>query len=348
MDHMITTALHAHAEGDVHVERLLDSVRAGARRQRRRRIAVGCGAALTVVALIGAVGGLVRPDPRPVPWTGAPPGVGSPVALPRPPGAPGAPTVAEQPAALGSGPGLFHLDLDLDGLTGWSFASWAAGGRSEELTVVAGETGGTAYVVASRDPEWLGAWGPGTSPTTVAGLPAEIRELSGSHLVRWQPMPGVWAQVQANGMPDFAIRVAEKVRFDRVYRCAVPYRMTGLASPVLRKCSTDFALDNDGETVIAGGTTWVTLTEGGPEYQVSVGRSAADTVVNDTIGGRAVQVIPPPADGSRPPEIRYPYDGRTAYFWQFAPFAPADLRSVAAAFVPVAGRDPAGWPTTPF
>lgn len=33
---------------------------------------------------------------------------------------------------------------------------------------------------------------------------------------------------------------------------------------------------------------------------------------------------------------------------QFAPFAPADLRAVAATFEPLPGDDPQGWPVTPF
>jgi hypothetical protein len=341
MDDMIATALREHADGDIHVERLLDSVRAGVRRQRRRRFAASCGAAVVAVGLVAVAGVAALPDRRPDAVTGPPP----PVAFPRPPAADG-PTAAEAPEVLGSGPALFHLDVT--GLIGWRFAAWAAGHKFEELSVDAAEVGGFAQITAARDPIWLGPWGTGVMPATVNGLPAETAEQSGSHAVRWQPRTGIWVQVLAGGEPANAIAVAEKVRLDRVYRCAVPFRLPGYAPPPPSKCATDFTLDDAGLSATAAGTVWMTPVPGGPEYQVSVGRAKADTVVNDTIAGKPVQVVPAPADASAPPEIRYPYDGRMAYFWQFGNGPAEALRAVAAAFTPVPGSDPDSWPNTPF
>jgi len=345
MDEMIATALRERAEGEIHVERLLGAVRAGVRRQRRRRFTVGCAAVAAVAALAGVAGVVVLPGGRPGGQPEIRPGEPAAAAFPRPPSAGPVPTAAESPDVLGSDPQLFHLDLI--GLSGWRFAAWAATRSFEELTVEASETRGHVQIVAARDPAWLPEWGTGAAPATVGALPAETIEQSGSHVVRWQPLPGIWAQVRASGSADIAITVAGRVRFDRAYRCAVPFRVTGSGLPRMVKCATDFVIEDDGVTATAAGSVWLRSTEA-TEYQVSVGRSRPDTAVNDTIDGKAVQVVQPPADGSSPPEIRYPYDGRTAYFWQFGTGPPAVLRGLAAAFVPVPGRDPAAWPSTPF
>jgi hypothetical protein len=343
MDEMIATALRERAEGDdVHVERLLGAVRAGVKRQRRRRFAFGCGAAAAVVTLVGVAGAVALPGREPGAGAGAP----AEVELPRPPSAGNVATAADSPEVLASDPGLFHLDLV--GLSGWRWVAWSATRSFEELTAEASASGGHVNIVAARDPVWLGDWDiAAATKAAVGGQPAETAERSGSHVVRWQPRPGIWAQVQASGSPDIAISVAEKLRLDRVYRCAVPFRLAGPTVPPTVKCSTDFVLEDDGVTATAAGTVWLRQRDGDTEYQVAVGRSPSDLAVNDAIEGRSVQVIDPPADASAPPEIRYPFDGRTAYFWQFGPGPPAVLRSLVSAFTPVPGRDPNAWPGAP-
>jgi hypothetical protein len=342
MDEMIATALRERAEGDVHVERLLGAVRAGVRRQRRFRLVVGCGAAAAVVATLVGVAGVVAPADR---QRDARTGEPALTTFPRPPAVDSAPTAAESPEVLGSDPGLFHLDL-ID-LSGWRSVAWAATRSFEELTGEASDSDGHVRIVAARDPIWLDPWDPGATPARVGAQPAETREQNGYHVVRWQPRPGIWAQVMASRSPEFAIAVAEQVRLDRVYRCAVPFRLIGPAVPPTVKCSTDFVLEDDGVSVTPAGTVWLRTAADSPEYQVAVGRSRSDLAVNDTIEGRAVQVVEPPAYSSAPPEIRYPYDGHTAYFWQFGTGPKEAFRSLVAAFTPVPGRDPDTWPGTP-
>jgi hypothetical protein len=339
MDDLIATALRERAEGDIHVERLLGAVRAGVRRQRRRRFAVGCGA-VAVAGLVAAVGVAVAPGRGPG-TVAAPPPV---AAFPRPPAA-AAPTAADAPDVLASDPTLFHLDVA--DMSGWSAVSWAATTTFEEMTVQASEAAGTASVTASRDPEWVGPWGDGAVPATVGGVPAQIREHLGRHVVRWQPIPGIWAQVSANGPADIAIGVAGKVRFDRVYRCAVPFRLVGLGPPRAVKCTTDFVLEDDGATVTAAGGVWFTAVQGGPEYQIAVGRARPGVTPNDTVAGKPV-LVSMPIDSVTPPEILYPFDGRMAYFWQHGAGPVEAFRAVVAAFVPVPGRDPLAWPSSPF
>jgi hypothetical protein len=101
MDEMIATALRERAEGDVHVERLLDAVRAGVRRQRRRRFLVGCGAAAVVATLVGAAGAVALPGRGPDTRTGGP----ARTAFPRPPSAGSLPTAAESPRCSAPTPG---------------------------------------------------------------------------------------------------------------------------------------------------------------------------------------------------------------------------------------------------
>jgi hypothetical protein len=340
MDDLIATALRERAEGDIHVERLLGAVRAGVRRQRWRRFAVGCGAVAAVTGLLAAAGVAVAPGRGPD--TGAaPPPV---TAFPRPPEAGSVPTAAEVPAAFASDPTLFHLDLA--DMSGWRHVAWASTTKFEELMLEAGDPGRNAAVAATRDPEWLPPWADGAAPATVGGLPAQAREERGTHVVRWQPLPGIWAQVQADGL-DFAISVAEMVRLDRVYRCAVPFRLVGLGPPRTMKCSTDFGLEDDGVTVTAAGSAWFTATEGGPEYQIAVARARAGVTPNDTIAGKAV-LVSMPIDSVTPPEILYPFDGRMAYFWQHGAGPVEAFRAAVAAFTPVPGRDPAAWPNSPF
>jgi hypothetical protein len=340
MDEMIATALRERAEGDVHVERLLGAVRAGVRRQRRRRFLAGCGAAAVVATLVGAAGAVALPGRGPDARTGEP----ARAEFPRPPAAGFVPTAAESPEVLNSDPGLFHLDLT--GLSDWRWVAWAATDSFEELNVEASESGGQVRVVAARDPVWLGEWGTGAAPARVGEVPAETIDRQGEHLVRWQPRAGIWAQVSA-GSTDIAIIVAERLRLDRVYRCAVPFRLTGPGLPRTGKCATDFVLQDDGVTATPAGSVWLVTPGSSLEYQVSVGRSPSDLVVNDTIEGKGVQVVEPAAGALAYSEIRYPYDGRTAYFWQFGTGPPAAFRAVVAAFTPVEGRDPNAWPGTP-
>ena len=79
-----------------------------------------------------------------------------------------------------------------------------------------------------------------------------------------------------------------------------------------------------------------------------MGRSGTDTVLNDTIAGRAVQVKSGATAPARPPEIRYPFDGRTAYFWRFGTGSEEEFRALVAAFTPVPGYNPNDWPASAF
>jgi len=97
MNETISAALRDHADGDIHIERLLGAVHAGARRRRQRRVAV-VGAALAVVVVLASVTA-ATPVPRSTP-------VGGPAPT-RPPLVAGT-SAADSPAVLGADPALFH------------------------------------------------------------------------------------------------------------------------------------------------------------------------------------------------------------------------------------------------
>lgn len=360
MSELISETLRERADGDIHVERLLSAVHTGARRRRRLRLAVSACALVAVVA-VGAAGGVAFVGTR-----GAPDGSATPTApqeIPRPPLADGAPVAAGTPAVVGSDPTLFHLDLT--GLDGWSDLRWRSRPGLEQLTGTATEAGGELFVEAGRSRDQLTGQPQETGPATVNGLAAEAVRIrpdtqdlvpdarAGISAVRWEAVPGVWVQVLAPGGPDAAMMLAERVRLDRTFRCAVPFRLVGLGSRArLVTCETQFSARQ-----VVGG---VVLHDGDRRVEFSVGveRSGPVPPTTETIGGRAVASV---ASGTRATDgpggggpgsngyLVYPYDGGAGYFHAY--FTTLDdpfLRSLVLAFQPVTDPDPRAWPGSPL
>jgi hypothetical protein len=337
----ITTVLHEHAEGDEHIEDLLVAVRAGARRRRHRRVVVACGAAvLSVAALIGTTTALGSRG-------GTPPATQPSAALPRPP-AIDRPTAPERPEVIGSDPTLFHLDV-VD-LPGWEILTWTGTGSGyETLFATSPQLGGEVTVEVSRDPERLTQRGGVTGSTMVWGHSAETTDLGSRHMVRWQPVPGLWAQVRAGGADGVAaLTVAESVRLDRVFRCAVPFRLVGLDGMRLTRCDTYFHVLPDGTTP-PWGQAWLRVADDTEaEYQVASARTvpAGSTAPSPRVTGVAVpQASPSPAQQGWELPVG---DSTTVYFWGFGAADDAVLRALIQAVRPIEDPDVATWPTGPF
>jgi len=341
----ISSVLRDHADGDIHIERLLGAVHAGARRRRQRRLALTTGAMVVAAALVGVTGVVSTRQSAPV--AGPVPDHG----VPRPPTVERVPTLPGAPHILGSNPTLFHLDVaDLAGLT---YVSWSARGDGHEELAITTASRAEVLVEADRDPDRLRPLSGTTSATMVGDKPAQAAEVGGSQAIRWQPLPGIWAQVNAEALePDIevqaAIDIATKLKLDRAYRCAVPFRLDAVDSPDLRKCTTYYAVDEDTGRWVPAGGAWFTVGDDDTEYQVAVvDKADPRVVVNDTVDGRAIEVF-------GPTEIRYPHGGRTAYFWSFGTVRsagttrPEVLRSLAGAFRPVTEEDQRSWPSSPF
>jgi hypothetical protein len=341
MNETISAVLREHADGDIHIEHLLSTVRAGARRRRRDRIALAGGAAVVIAASAVVTAAVIQ---RP----GSTVAVPAPEAgVPRPPYTDRAPSVVQAPEVFGTDPTLFHLDLTE--LEGWKYLAWSSVTNHEELTMTT-TSGAEVLVEGDRDPDRLRTRYGTPQPVTVNGLPAEASTSGGRHVVRWQPIPRLWAQVIAPGPVEDAVRIAERVRLDRVYRCAVPFRLTGITPARLVKCETFFSVD-DTTGLTSGGGVWFTMGDDA-EYQVAVGKADQSIAVNDTIGDRAVESTE--GNGGHQGsllswQIRYPYgDGRAAYFWAYGPPDVPLLRSTVAGFVRVDGDDVNAWPRNPF
>lgn len=339
MNETISAVLHEHAGGDIRVEALLDAVHTGARRRRQRRLARLGGAAVLGVVTATVIVTARVPSPAPPVEVGAPP-----VAFPRPPSAPLAPTLARRPEVLGSDPALFHLDVSgLAGITDFSGVSWSSQTGHEELAVVK-QADDLVRIAVDRQRDRLDVHTVATWPVRVGDQAAEATSTGRSFAVRWQPLPGVWALVEATESIQLAIDLAERLRLDHVFRCAVPFRLVGLASARVVRCGTYLPADG----TRGWGQAWVRLGTSHAEYQVAIANDDAPVVPNDTVGGRPVQVTQ--ASGSRPFEVRYAYDGRVAYVWVWpdGPVDPSAVASIVAAFTPVSGDDPRAWPDSPL
>ena len=238
----IASALRDHAEGEVDVSALLDGARVrGRSRIRRRRLTVAGAGALTLGLLGGVALGVPhhrQQNPLPpiaaaasastAPSATVAPSVG-PTAwpdLPRPPLAPKALPARANPSVVGSDAGLFHLDLT--GLTDpVTVAQWDSFDRWERLFVQEGNR--TIQAVIAPDVKNFDSLSGALSTSRVNGATATLA-LDSTHdgdlvQVRWQPESGLWAQVSVGGDEKAALSVATGLRIDRVYRCAVPFRL---------------------------------------------------------------------------------------------------------------------------
>jgi hypothetical protein len=348
MTDMISSTLRDRADGDIHIELLLAAVHTGVRRRRRRGLAAAACAVVTAAALTAAGGVTFFRTHE------APPGVAESADIPRPPLVEDAPVATFTPTVIGSDPTLFHLDVT--GLDDWANLAWSSRTGLEDLRGFSADAGGEFLVEVAQERDRLSGQAGEIGYATVNGLAAEAVRVTtqapgvpnspnGRSALRWEAVPGVWVQVVVPAGLDVAMRIAERVRLDRTFRCAVPFRLTGLDTKVrVVKCDTWFF----GATALGG----VYLNNGPQnyenytEYYVAVGKPDTAPVPNETIGGRAV-TSEAPAGSS--PRILYPYDGGVGYFYSF--FTTLDdpfLRSLVPAFQPVKDTDPRGWPRSPL
>ena len=227
------------------------AVTRGRRLRWKRRMVRAVGAAAACLMLVGAIVWLpVRignQAPLPV----------SALLLPAAPQEPGA---GDRPDLVGTTPAVVHFTVDRL-LTGAEHATWTAG-RGIESVELRGRIAarvmlarGTAALdgaqqtlsSAGQPQEPIGvrvngrpgnAW---SDPAPSPGGPA-------LWVVRWQPVDGLWAQLDMHAESmDAAIDAASQVRFDEAHRCAVPFRLESLPDGArLQGCSVDLYLNGAG------------------------------------------------------------------------------------------------------
>ncbi|MFE0530684.1 hypothetical protein ACFW0V_24120 [Micromonospora parva] len=232
LDERIISTLREHAEGQVDVSRLTSgAVARGRARRMRRRAAVG-GTALGVVTVLGlgvAGGGVL---PVRVPWTGAKPAAQA--AMPAP--ADGVPGALTRPDLVGKDPGLLHFgvdpvharylswrsadglesaQLDLGGAAPVSFSLARSAGVAEEVHLE-----GDRYVPAVMIPPYDGQ---------LTQFSLDIPDSDPIWVLRWQPVPGLFARLRTVAPTDAALQAARSaLRLDVAHRCSAPVRLTAM------------------------------------------------------------------------------------------------------------------------
>ncbi len=351
IEHALAVALREHAEGDVHVENLLDHARREGRGYRRRRRVAGLCAVVATVAVAAAVPALLPERGRvPAPSTGVQ--TAAPSASPyggeltRPPLATGATPATVDPAVIAKDPLLLHLDLDPSMLNDHvQHASWANIRGLEQLNVqTARETGHRTtvsedvIVQVSHDKSDL-------TPVTDQHRPVQIGAATGSlgrpGSVRWEPLRGVWAEVWGASDDATAVLIAKAVRLDHVRRCTVPFRL-GWVPPgsVVDECSMFF---QGGE---GRGGVGIAMPSG---ERVSVSQEAvlgplkADT----TVGGRPAKINESSAGGDSL-QIQIDFGNHVVYVSAEGRYDKATVLRIANAYADLIGTDPATWPRSPL
>ncbi|MFC3501025.1 hypothetical protein ACFOOK_08620 [Micromonospora krabiensis] len=245
LDERIVRALRENADRPVDAERLLTAAVNGGRARRRRRRAV-LGAALGVAVALGA-GGVVLRTPSAAPPT---PAVTPSPAVVTPPRATGVPGAAARPELVGTDAGVLHYGVDpaVAEVVAWRSATGVEsmrldlGGGRQAMVVVAAD----AFVAETGDPAQLRDVGVGRLSTGTAdddrapsgrpdyaslyrGLAHRLDQVTNGWVLRWQPVPGLYARVATTGdTAAEARRAATALRFDEARRCVAPIRLTAL------------------------------------------------------------------------------------------------------------------------
>lgn len=351
LEQQIVATLRDRADDSVDVTLLLDAAQqqgAGYRR-RRRALSVGGGAVLgvaTVVAVLGAVVAAPRPDPaRSLIGTGTDRSPSASASTPyvpvlRPPVQAGATPATVDPKVVGADPTLFHFDLADAALPPDALIQWTSVDGLERLTVQPDSNGALVQVQVSRISGLLDPMSGTTRSVSVGGRPGTL-VMSGHDeygQLRWQPVPGLWAQVQGPGAAADITRVAGLVSFDHVLRCVVPFRLTDVpAGARVQACSSVFEP--------RGATGSATVHIGQYAVTVELDRFATLPDPTTTVNGRPAKVRQYPGDGGAQ-ILQVDIDERDSVLDLLAEgrYDPTTVLALAAGVVLVDGQ-PDGWPS---
>lgn len=374
IDDSILAAIQERADGGVRVEELLAGARRrGGRRRRIRQTLLGAGAVTAVLATVGTValvtgGGAGQPSSvgAPTSASGQPtPSVGGQQRSPtlgelRPPLSTTALPVSTG-GRVGTDRRLLHLDVDDPAA---SELRWWSGPLTESLVVTRAESWNNSFdeyrIFVGPSRRTLDVAAPkgrvalpgpeSTEPVTVDGRPATLAlspllsQAARHARLSWEQAPGVWVEISVAFDPgtgnDVAharsglLQVAQWLRFDRVHRCVVNFRLTWVPDgAVVDSCAFDLRAP-DGVRSSAMG---IRVSDARFEVFTLDAAQAEPVTANIEVGGR-------PMEGSRG-RIRYGYgDGVVQLEPGRISLGPPDAQRVIGGFEPVAGRDPATWP----
>jgi hypothetical protein len=263
----------------------------------------------------------------------------------RPPVAAGATPATADPKVVGADPGLIHFDLAAmpePAPLPFTLAQWTSVGGLERLVLQPGGTGATAtspvQVQVSRDKAALDPLTGLIRSVHVGSRPAT----STPGQVRWQPVSGVWVEVQAPGGDDAVLGYANAVTFDHVLRCVVPFRLTNVpAGAAVEACNVIF--DDRGASGMA------TVHTGNSSITVEVQRGGKVPTPTTTINGRPASVQENTGDGGGPIlqiDIQYPdpvVDIVAVGVWNRA-----TVLAMAGGYQAATDPNPDTWPVSPL
>lgn len=260
-------------------------------RGRRMRLHRRVGALLAAVVAVVAVGTpyvLLRPG-TPVailsPSVG-PTGSASPSHYPRSTGptslpeAPGVPGAADRPDLVGTDPGVLHMDIQLSIFPNVVSSTWQSEPGAESIQVTFDQHGlqGRALgVTIARDEHEAARSAPQQrselrEEITVHGRPATLErypqadsDSPSTWVLRWQPVDGLWAVLDALDATDATLRLAaETLRLDRAQHCAQPLVATVVpAGARWSACHVSFLGSGRGDGVGAWRVSGFTVTNSG-------------------------------------------------------------------------------------
>jgi hypothetical protein len=364
IEDLIVTTLRDNAASEVDVADLLaTSRRRGQGYRRRRRVwqagGAAAGALATLVAVALAAPGPARHDepvgaPAPRSQASAPTSPTTAAMSFRLPRADARPATAD-PGVVGADPRLLHFDIDPSAAPQpMTLAQWTSMAGLERLTMEAGPpvrvgkgtTVPSIQVEIARDRSALDPLGGPGHTVRIGGRPGTLAG-SGTGPARaaqvvWQPVTGVWAQVQAPGDDPAVIAFAEAVTFDHVLRCVVPFRLTWLpAGTALDTCSTVFSQTGaSGRATVRTGTGAVT---------VEVDRGITVVSPGTTVNGLPAKVHRYPGDGGSPVlQVDVQYPDHVVDLLAEGAYDQATVLRIAGGYRDVTDPDPGTWPVDPL
>ncbi|MER7004508.1 hypothetical protein ABT297_15870 [Dactylosporangium sp. NPDC000555] len=363
LDRVVTEALARVADDDVHVERLLAAARAGGiRHRRRRRVAIVAGTAFSVavagtaIALTAALlpttadgmpaappATIAAPSPAPSAKSttaAAPPKMTAPPLLPP---ADGPPSALSDPAQVGR-PWLVHLGMDALPFPA-SVVQYHTSADGEWVMIQGGSMLTVRLSRGTTDFEPLTGAQRSVVVNGRSGTFAHDSR-SGDGTLRWRLANGLWLQVYGQLDEAAALAVANSVRVDRTYRCAVPFRLPSVpAGTKADSCGMTFfgGPSRSTATTIAIGASYV-------KFTTERGDGPATAAANETLGGRPARVLEHPGDGGRPIlEIQIGMGGGTTLSMVAeGSYKGSAVRELAATLQWLGGDDPAAWPDNPL
>lgn len=263
LEDRIRSAFESHAGGpaDDDLDTVLSTAVRGGTRLRHRRTATAASAVAGIAVLAVALAGVLATAGRapigpatpagPAPAWGPVPETAS-TTMPSPPGAPaGTTSAATDPTVVGTDLGLLHFRLDTVPVESQQITWGTKPGL--EFAVLdevppPGDVEWPTQIVVTRNeaalattfPSEVAKAGTTSTPTTVGDRPATLLTQPhatpwfqdygvppDAHAIRWQPAPGVWAQVEERTLTiDELVRIAAGLRLDTTYQCKVPVRTT--------------------------------------------------------------------------------------------------------------------------